>query len=244
MRSLATSPVLYPSSRPMFCARGYLLLVALLSLVGCGKDRAAPSMGKPTEKYDSSVEPRNQDAAALFDAASPLVLDGSSTVSAEAGIITSGDPPNAPDAQATPLSLCDKYGGAESVGKVVSDYVVPAIIQDCRINAYFAALSEPGVQRVGECLSIQVQELFGCTGVTYAGSRASNGLPCRSMAKAHIGLQISQGDFDALIEDVVSALSAAGVTAEDIGLAAPALLGTQEDIVEQPTSAPALSACE
>ena len=95
----------------------------------------------------------------------------------------------------------------------------------------------------GHCPA-QVQELFGCEGVTYAGSHASNGLPCRSMAKAHIGLQISQGDFDALIEDVVSALSAAGVTTEDIGLAAPALLGMQADIVEQPTSVPALNACE
>lgn len=257
MHSPATSAVMNRSPKPVPCTQGLLLLVALLlfaplSLVGCeGAPPAGPTDSDPTESHRVVVDGPHQDAAASFDAASldaapPLASELPSSVSAEAEVTAAVSSPsaNAPDADVAPGSVCDKYGGAEAVRKVVSDFVVPALVQDCRINAYFAALTEPGVQRVDECLGIQVQELFGCEGVTYAGSHASNGLPCRSMAKAHIGLQISQGDFDALIEDVVSALSAAGVTTEDIGLAAPALLGMQADIVEQPTSVPALNACQ
>jgi hypothetical protein len=81
-------------------------------------------------------------------------------------------------------------------------------------------------------LSIQVQELFGCEGVQYVGAQSSLGSDCRSMTEAHQGLGISKGDFDALIEDVVTGLTEAGVSAEDIGAAAPALLGLEGDIVE------------
>jgi hypothetical protein len=52
------------------------------------------------------------------------------------------------------------------------------------------------------------------------------------MADAHAGLGISQGDFDALIEDVVAGMTEAGIESQDIAAAAPALLGMQPDIVE------------
>jgi hypothetical protein len=129
-------------------------------------------------------------------------------------------------------SLCAKYGGAGVVDSVVKNQVLGAIADDCRINVFFTSLTSDGLTRVADCLSIQVQELFGCEGVVYAGSEASNGLACRSMADAHLGLGISAGDFNALIEDVVAGLTAAGVEAADIGAAAPALLGMQDDIVE------------
>jgi hypothetical protein len=219
-----------------------MLLVSLL-IGACSED---PNAQNPVAPKPPATKPRNQnsesspDAAVAATSAGATTADTASRVSADAGTPTQ---PGS-DASSASVTLCDKYGGSAAVGAVVTQFVVPALTQDCRINAYFAALSEPGVQRVSECLSIQVQELFACTGITYAGSRASNGLPCRSMAKAHIGLQISQGDFDALIEDVVSAMAAAGVSAEDIGLAAPALLGLQSDIVEQATTTQPLSACE
>lgn len=129
-------------------------------------------------------------------------------------------------------SLCAKYGGAGVVDSVVKNQVLGAIADDCRINVFFTSLTSDGLTRVADCLSLQVQELFGCEGVVYAGSEASNGLMCRSMADAHLGLGISAGDFNALIEDVVAGLTAAGVEAADIGAAAPALLGMQDDIVE------------
>ncbi len=140
-------------------------------------------------------------------------------------------------------TLCAKYGGADSVAGVVRDDVIGAIASDCRINSFFTMLSDDAFTRVADCLTVQVQELFACEGVQYAGATASNGLPCRSMQEAHLGLNISQGDFDALIEDVVAGLSAAGIDESDIAVAAPALLGMQTDIVENEGAAATQSSC-
>lgn len=129
-------------------------------------------------------------------------------------------------------TLCAKYGGADNVAFVVQNQVIGAIAGDCRINTFFTSLSPDGFTRVGDCLTIQVQELFGCPGIRYEGAEASNGLACRSMVQAHAGLAISSGDFDALIEDVVAGLAEAGVEEADIMAAAPALLGLKDDIVE------------
>jgi hypothetical protein len=118
-----------------------------------------------------------------------------------------------------------------------------AIAEDCRINVFFTSLTPDGFTRVSDCLTTQVQELFSCDGVVYQGSQASNGLPCRSMAEAHLGLGISSGDFGALIEDVVSGLSAAGVESDDIAAAAPALLGMHDVIVEDDAENPTHLEC-
>lgn len=130
-------------------------------------------------------------------------------------------------------SLCAKYGGAANIATVVQTNVIGEIAADCRINTFFTSLSENEFTRVNDCLTIQVQELFGCSGITYEGSKDSNGKVCRSMVDAHRGLLISDGDFMALIEDVVAGLQDAGVAQADIDAAAPALLGMQADIVEK-----------
>ncbi len=142
------------------------------------------------------------------------------------------------------MSLCAKYGGANNVAKVVQMNVIGAIAGDCRINTFFTSLAPDAFKRVNDCLTIQVQELFGCPGITYAGAKASNGLVCRSMVAAHTGLGISTGDFDALIEDTVAGLTAAGVAAADIGAAAPSLLGLKPEIVESAaTNTPTRNMC-
>jgi len=131
-----------------------------------------------------------------------------------------------------PQSLCEKYGGPDSVAMVVQG-VVAEIAGDCRVNTFFTSLTADELGHVGECLTTQVQELFGCEGVTYAGSEDSKGVACRDMKTAHIGLAINAADFNALIEDVVTALQDAGVEQADIDAAAPALLGMKGDIVEE-----------
>lgn len=130
-------------------------------------------------------------------------------------------------------SLCQKYGGAGVIDSVITGPVVSKLAGDCRINTFFTSLSETALNHVAECLSIQGQEVFGCKGVTYAGSMDSKGAACRSMAAAHLGLSISDGDFQALLDDVVAALTEAGVASGDIAAAAPAFLGLKDDIVEQ-----------
>jgi len=144
---------------------------------------------------------------------------------------------DAADAAATPSgpSLCDEYGGPGVVATVVKDLVIPEIAGDCRVNQYFLALPPEALGHVVACLTIQVQELFGCAGVRYVGSTDERGRACRSMAEAHAGLQLSKGDFDALIDDVVVAMTKAGIAEDHIALAAPALLGMEGAIVSQPT---------
>lgn len=140
-------------------------------------------------------------------------------------------------------TLCEKYGGPDVISTVARENVIGTIAEDCRISAFFTQLEEAAFTRVADCLTLQVQELFGCAGVVYAGSLASNGLPCRSMTNAHVGLAISSSDFDALIEDVVAGLGEAGVAEEDIAAAAPALLGLEGDIVEERDGEPTRTEC-
>jgi hypothetical protein len=141
-------------------------------------------------------------------------------------------------------TLCAKYGGAANVATVISTKVIPEIAGDCRINTFFTSLSTAGLNHVVECLSIQAQELFSCPGITYAGSRDSAGVACRSMTEAHRGLGISKGDFDALITDVVAGLTEAGVAQADIQMAAPALLGLEGAIVENDSTSNSKAACD
>jgi hypothetical protein len=108
---------------------------------------------------------------------------------------------------------------------------------------HFLALNATSFTHVQDCLTTQVQELFGCEGITYEGSMSSVGGNCRTMAMAHMDLEISKGDFDALIEDVVAGLTAAGVETADIQAAAPALLGMEDDIVEDESTDPSRGEC-
>lgn len=186
-------------------------LVGVIALCGCDDNESTPPAnsgmgGMSQTEYD--------DAAASDDDA--RANDG-------------------PDV-ATEQSLCDKYGGADAVASVVSDNIIATFVADCRISTHFTELGADLLQHVGECLTIQVQELFGCAGIHYEGAQSSFGSQCRSMVEAHQGLGISKGDFDALIEDVVTGLTEAGVSADDIGAAAPALLGLEGDIVEDTTT--------
>jgi hemoglobin len=144
-------------------------------------------------------------------------------------------------------TLCEKYGGTAAVASVVAEQVIPAIAGDCRISPFFTSLPAARLTHVVECLSIQTEELFGCEGVVYQGSKDKSGAACRTMAVIHEGLGISSGDFDALLEDVVAGMTKAGVESADIAMAAPALIGLKADIVEksgdkQPTSPTAM--CE
>jgi hypothetical protein len=129
-------------------------------------------------------------------------------------------------------TLCSKYGGKDNVGKVIEQKVVPELLADCRINAYFVDLTAARKTHLSDCLAIQAQELFGCPDVKYQGSKSSSGSECRSMKAAHVGLGLSEGDLDALLEDVGKGLKAGGVSDADIGTAAAALLGFKGDIVE------------
>jgi hypothetical protein len=126
-------------------------------------------------------------------------------------------------------TLCDKYGGKAGVQGAVAA-AVDRVAGDCRINTFFTTLEPAQLTHVVQCLTIQSQELFGCAGVTYLGSRDALNVPCRSMTEAHRELNISAADFDAFIEDVVAGLTTAGVSAADINAVAPTLLDMKPTI--------------
>jgi hypothetical protein len=141
-------------------------------------------------------------------------------------------------------TLCAKYGGKDNVASAIKEKVVPELTGDCRINAFFSSLSAARVTHLKDCLAIQAQELFGCPGVKYQGSKSSNDMECRSMKVAHAGLGSSAGDFDALIEDVAKGLKAAGIEDADIATAGEALMGLKGDIVEADKSDRTKSKCD
>jgi hemoglobin len=144
---------------------------------------------------------------------------------------------------AAPQTLCAKYGGPAAIAAAINQHVVPTIADDCRIGAFFAPLTTRALVHVDECLAIQAQELFECPGVSYEGSSDSFGDECRDMATAHNGLGISDGDFDALLEDVTAGLQAAGVSDDDIAVVAPTLGGLRDPIVEVSTPGVTREAC-
>ncbi len=158
----------------------------------------------------------------------------SGSTSSAGGSSTTGTTSGAGGAGQT---LCAKYGGTAAIGMVVDKNVVGTVAGDCRINSFFLALPAAELKHVDECLQIQVEELFGCPGVKYAGSKAPSDMnPCRDMKSIHAGMKVSQGDFDALIDDAAKGLKAAGVSDADIAAAAPALVGMAPDIVADSTN--------
>jgi truncated hemoglobin YjbI len=128
----------------------------------------------------------------------------------------------APEGAMTPLF--ERLGGLEAISAVVDQFLAN-VVADSRINGFFAATvqSPARVQRLRQNLIDQV-----CAG---------SGGPCeykgRDMKSAHVGLAITDVEFDALVEDLVKALDQFKVpTAEKaalIGVLAP----MRGDIVEK-----------
>lgn len=120
-------------------------------------------------------------------------------------------------------SLYDRLGGRDAIVAVVDSFVVIAAA-DARINKKFA---RSDIARVKTML---VEQICAQTGgpCTYTG---------RSMKEAHLNMGVTEGEFNALVEDLVTTLKAFNVpqTEQDELLAA---LGTMKgDIVEVQSSA-------
>ena len=148
----------------------------------------------------------------------------SSTTTPDAAIESSTDAP-------ATQTLCVQYGGYDTV-KAVVDHAVAAVAADCRINTFFTSLTPAKLTHVVECLKIQIGNVMACDGVRYAGATDSSGVACRSMADAHKGLAISDGDFKAFVETVAGSLAADKVAAADIATLGVALNGTHDDVVD------------
>ena len=122
-------------------------------------------------------------------------------------------------------SLYSRLGGKKSISAVVDEFV-GRVAADKRINAFFGATaSDP--KRLKMFKSNLVDQICEASGgpCTYKG---------KSMKAAHMGLGISGGDFNALVEDLVGALDKFKVGAHEKDQLLGALGPMKSDIVEKP----------
>jgi hemoglobin len=115
-------------------------------------------------------------------------------------------------------SLYVRLGGNEAITAVVDDFV-GRCAADARINSKFARTDVPRLK------AKLVEQVSAATGgsVQYTG---------RSMDETHRGMQVTAGEFEALVEDLVATLDRFGVPdaaqAELLGILGP----LRGDIVE------------
>ena len=117
-------------------------------------------------------------------------------------------------------SLYERLGGLDAIKAVIGDFV-GRVVADERINKKFA---KSDGARVTHFLVEQV-----C---------AATGGPCKytgnNMKKAHKNMKVTEGEFNALVEDLTAALDKFNVPATEKGELLGALAGMKGDIVEVP----------
>jgi len=115
-------------------------------------------------------------------------------------------------------TLFDRLGKGAGITAVIDDFV-GRCAGDGRINSKFARTDVPRLK------TLLVEQVSSATGgkVEYTG---------RSMSDTHRGMQVTAGEFDALVEDLVATLNKFGVAAADqtslLGILGP----LRTDIVE------------
>jgi hemoglobin len=123
---------------------------------------------------------------------------------------------------AAPRSLYDRLGGQQAVTAVIDSFVA-IVAKDDRINKKFA---KSDVARVKSKL---VEQVCAQTG----GPCTYTGLP---MKQAHLNMGVTEGEFNALVEDLVKTLNAYNVPKAEQDELLGALGTMKGDIVEVPGS--------
>lgn len=115
-------------------------------------------------------------------------------------------------------TLYDRLGGKDAITAVVDSFVA-IVAKDVRINKKFARSD------VARVKSMLVDQVCSATGgpCTYSG---------RSMKEAHRNMGVTDGEFDALVEDLVASLNAYSVPKPEQDELLSALGTMKGDIVE------------
>lgn len=124
--------------------------------------------------------------------------------------------------KAVDRSLYERLGGKPAITAVVDDFV-GRVAEDGRINGKFANANIP---RLKMMLVDQICEASGGP-CKYAG---------RDMKTTHVGMQITSGEFDALVEDLVATLNKYKVGDREKKELLGALGGMKADIVASSVS--------
>jgi hemoglobin len=113
--------------------------------------------------------------------------------------------------------LFDRLGGLEGITKVV-DLFLANVLADERINARFQNADGARLRQM------LIDQICAATG----GPCAYTG---KNMQEAHAGMKITEDEWNALVEDLVKALDAAGVGAAEKEELLGALGGMKGDVV-------------
>jgi hemoglobin len=121
-------------------------------------------------------------------------------------------------ADTTPKSLYDRLGGKDAITAVVDSFVAK-VAADTRINKKFAKSD------VGRVKTMIVDQVCAATGgpCTYSG---------RSMKEAHAKMGVTEGEFNALVEDLSTTLDSFKVADREKNELLSALGTMKADIVE------------
>jgi hemoglobin len=120
-------------------------------------------------------------------------------------------------------SLYDRLGGKSAITAVVDTFVA-RVAADARINKKFAHTDIPRLK------TMLVDQVCAQTGgpCTYTG---------RTMKEAHRGMRVTEGEFNALVEDLVAALNKFNVPKREQDELLGALGSMKGDIVEVQSAA-------
>jgi hemoglobin len=120
----------------------------------------------------------------------------------------------------TTATLYTRLGEKPAIEAVIDKFLAN-VVADARINARFSHLDEAGVAKLRGNLVDQV-----CM---------ATGGPCKytgkDMVTAHTGMNITEDEFNALVDDLVKALDDLGVKEAEKGELLGALGGMKGDIV-------------
>jgi hemoglobin len=115
-------------------------------------------------------------------------------------------------------SLYERLGGEAAISAVIDDFVA-RVAADTRVNQKFA---RSNVERVKFHLKEQVCAVTGGP-CKYTG---------RSMTETHKNMKVTEGEFNALVEDLVATLDKFNVGAQEKNEILTALGGLKSQIVE------------
>lgn len=124
-------------------------------------------------------------------------------------------------ASAQEKTLCERLGGTPAVSAVVESFA-GKVLKDDRINKKFA---KSDANRLVVNLKGFVGQAAHCPGVKYKG---------RNMKNAHKNMSVTDGEFNALVEDLVKTLDEFNVPEPEKNELLTALGPTKPDIVAKP----------
>jgi hypothetical protein len=166
-------------------------------------------------------------------------VDSGATVDAIDDAVINGE---GGDAVVIPPPVCE--GLPAGIAEEIAGDLISELVADCKLRRHFLPLPPIAITRLQECLAAQIGQVMGCkfpNGEPYRyPTTDSKGSFCRDMKSSHMGLSSSDGDFDAFIADLNTALESNGLSMEAKMRVAGIFGATRNDIVRIKDAGPTL----